>query len=140
MGYVDKADMLMTLYKIDCKSKRWYMRIFFYFLDLAVHNAFILFTVSSHNKGKTISLKDFRLAVATALIGNTKPSPRGVKKPLTFENNYKPKVLYEKRFNAAEHIMPIKSGSRRCAYCSSKSETHRSKWSCSICEVALCLN
>lgn len=45
------------------------MRIFFHFLDLAVHNAFILFTVSSHNKGKTISLKDFRLAVATALIG-----------------------------------------------------------------------
>lgn len=139
MGYVDKADMLMTLYKIDRKSKRWYMRIFFHFLDLAVHNAFILFTVSSKNKGKTISLKDFRLAVATALIGNTKPSPRGVKKPLKFKNNYKPKVLYEKRFNAAEH-MPIRSGSRRCAYCSSKSEPHRSKWSCSICEVALCLN
>jgi hypothetical protein len=77
MGCVDEADMLMTLYKIDRKSKRWYMRIFFHFLDLAVHNAFILFNSSG---GKKISLKHFRLAVATALIGNKKPSSRGVKK------------------------------------------------------------
>jgi hypothetical protein len=70
--------MLMTLYKIDRKSKRWYMRIFFHFLDLAVHNAFILFTSSLRNRGEKISLKHFRLAVATALIGNTKPSPLGV--------------------------------------------------------------
>jgi hypothetical protein len=80
MGYVDKADMLMTLYKIDRKSKRWYMRIFFHFLDLAVYNAFMLFTSSVHNRGKKISLKHFRLAMATALIGNSKPSLRRVKK------------------------------------------------------------
>ncbi|XP_025421054.1 piggyBac transposable element-derived protein 4-like [Sipha flava] len=57
MGYVDKADMLMTLYKIDRKSKR-----------------------CVHNRGKKISLKHFRLAMATALIGNSKPSLRRVKK------------------------------------------------------------
>lgn len=82
MGFVDKADMMMSTYKIDRKSKKWYMRIFFHFLDLAVHNAFIIF--SSSNEGKQILLKDFRFAVATALIGtiNQSKSPRGTKKSM----------------------------------------------------------
>lgn len=52
--------------------------LFFHFLDLAVHNAFILFSVN--NEDKQITLKDFRLSVAIALIGTASPSPRGVKK------------------------------------------------------------
>lgn len=140
MGYVDKADMMMSTYKIDRKSKKWYMRIFFHFLDLAVHNAFILFTANS--EGKQISLKHFRLAVAIALIGsiNQSKSPRGgQKKKLKQHTTFKPKVLYEKRFNSCDH-MPVRKNSRRCANCSTKSQPHRSKWSCSICDVGLCLN
>lgn len=139
MGYVDKADMMMSTYKIDRKSKKWYMRIFFHFLDLAVHNAFILFSAKS--EGKSISLKNFRLAVATALIGtfNQSKSPRGPKKQLKQNNTFKTKVLYEKRFNSCDH-MPVRKNSRRCANCSTKNEPHRSKWSCTICDVGLCLN
>lgn len=29
MGFVEKADMMMSTYKIDRKSRKWYMRIFF---------------------------------------------------------------------------------------------------------------
>ena len=35
MGGVDLCDMLLELYRIDFKSKKWYVRIFFYILDLA---------------------------------------------------------------------------------------------------------
>ena len=39
MGYVDKADMLKSLYVLDRKSKNWWHRIVFYFLDVALVNS-----------------------------------------------------------------------------------------------------
>ena len=39
MGGVDKADMLISLYKTKCKTKKWYHQIFFYRLTLSVVNA-----------------------------------------------------------------------------------------------------
>ncbi|KAJ8932573.1 hypothetical protein NQ314_014581 [Rhamnusium bicolor] len=47
MGSVDKADMLKTCYAIDCKSKKWYHRIVWHFLDTTVVNAYILSKESS---------------------------------------------------------------------------------------------
>ncbi|XP_063931371.1 tigger transposable element-derived protein 6-like [Zophobas morio] len=35
--------------------------------------------------------------------------------------------------------MPERTTSRRCAHCSTKTDVHRSKWSCTTCKVALCL-
>ena len=42
MGAVDLCDMLLELYRIDFKSKKWYIRIFFYVLDLATVNSWLL--------------------------------------------------------------------------------------------------
>ena len=43
MGGVDKADMLLALYRAKCKSSRWYHRIAFHLLSLAVVNAWIVY-------------------------------------------------------------------------------------------------
>ena len=39
MGYVDKGDMLKSLYGLDRKSKKWWHRIVFHFLDVALVNS-----------------------------------------------------------------------------------------------------
>ena len=39
MGYVDKADMLKSVYDLDRKSREWWHRIAFYFLDVSLVNA-----------------------------------------------------------------------------------------------------
>ena len=39
MGGVDKADMLLALCKTKCKTSKWYHRIAFHLLSLAVVNA-----------------------------------------------------------------------------------------------------
>ncbi|KAK2710973.1 hypothetical protein QYM36_012217 [Artemia franciscana] len=36
MGGVDLSDMLIELYRIDIRGKKWYMRLFYYFLDISV--------------------------------------------------------------------------------------------------------
>ncbi|KAJ8929756.1 hypothetical protein NQ314_017527 [Rhamnusium bicolor] len=77
MGYVDKSDQIKSYYEIDRKSKRWWLRIFWHFIDLTIVNAFILFRIQS--EGKSITLKDFRTSVARGLIGILKRQKRGRK-------------------------------------------------------------
>ena len=43
MGGVDLADMLITLYRIPCKTKRWYQKIFWHLVDIAKVNAWLLY-------------------------------------------------------------------------------------------------
>ncbi|KAJ8934039.1 hypothetical protein NQ314_013614 [Rhamnusium bicolor] len=77
MGYVDRFDMLKSIYELDRKSHKWWHRIFFYFLDSSIVNAFILFKKRSDSR--CVSLKEFRLSIARGLIGAA-PATRGLKR------------------------------------------------------------
>ncbi|CAH1969901.1 unnamed protein product [Acanthoscelides obtectus] len=57
MNFVDKFDQNLTSYKIDRKIHKWWHRIFFFFLDAAVVNAFVLY---KELQLPTLSMKDFR--------------------------------------------------------------------------------
>ena len=43
MGAVDLADMLIVLYRIQCKTMYWYIKAFSYMVDIAKVNAWILY-------------------------------------------------------------------------------------------------
>ncbi|XP_043226479.1 piggyBac transposable element-derived protein 3-like [Amphibalanus amphitrite] len=43
MGGIDKSDMLIHLYRTPMKSKRWYMRLFAYVIDICLTNALLLY-------------------------------------------------------------------------------------------------
>lgn len=137
MGHVDKADMLKSFYEIDRKSKRWWLRIFWHFVDVTIVNAYILFR--KRCDGRTLDLKDFRVAVARGLIGIPKRKNRGRKSEELPNKKYKLQVPIETRHKESSH-MPIHDTSRRCAFCSTKTDPHRTKWSCTVCKVGLCLN
>lgn len=142
MGYVDKADMLKSIYEIDRKSKKWWHRIFFHFLDICVVNSYIIYKTRG---GAHITLKEFRGAVIEGLINDPDVSPavRGRERNTHSypepQKHYKPSVSIEKRFQQQPHL-PIRNTKRRCQLCSTAKEPHRSVWSCSVCEVALCLS
>lgn len=138
MGFVDKADMLKSIYEIDRKSKKWWHRIFFHFLDVSLVNAYILFSLDNDENVKRLSLKEFRLHVALGLTNYLKQTTRGKKKRTNKTSTFKPIVTPERRFSIQPH-MPIIGGSRRCALCSTKAEPHRSIWKCEICDVGLCI-
>lgn len=42
MGFIDKFNQLISLYKVDCKHKMWLHQIFYHFLDVAIINNYIL--------------------------------------------------------------------------------------------------
>jgi len=43
MGYVNRYDHFVSTYKIDRKSKKWWHRIFWHFVDLTIINALIIY-------------------------------------------------------------------------------------------------
>lgn len=61
---MDKSDMLVLLYRTPIKSKRWYMRMSAYAIDVSLTNAWIMY----RQEIKTLavyglSLKNFRIQV-----------------------------------------------------------------------------
>ena len=43
MGGVDLADMLISLYRVEVKTRRWYIKVFWHLVDVAKVNAWILY-------------------------------------------------------------------------------------------------
>lgn len=136
MGYVDRMDHLKTLYEIDRQSNKWWHRIFFYFLDIAVVNSYVMF--KSQSEGSSLTMKSFRMAVASGLSGVSTPAARGRRATPQPVSKFKPIIPLETRYTSNAHLPKIGTF-RRCAHCSTKKEAHRSHWACSTCKVALCL-
>lgn len=78
MNCVDKADQLKSSYEISRKSKKWWHRLFWHFVDVTVVNSFIIY--KQKNSSTKINLKEFRLNIVTELVGFSTPIKRG-KKP-----------------------------------------------------------
>ena len=74
MGGVDTTGHLEKTYGYDRKSKRYWLRLFFHFVDIASNNAYIIYKHNSakvKNSGEHFrvkTLKQFRLAVVEGLI------------------------------------------------------------------------
>ena len=52
MGRVDLADMLLSFYRIPCKTKRWHQKIFWHLSDMTKINAWILYRRHFRQNGK----------------------------------------------------------------------------------------
>ena len=52
MGGVDLADMLIALYRIRMKTRRWYIKIFWHMIDICKVNAWNLYRRRCNQEGK----------------------------------------------------------------------------------------
>lgn len=137
MNSVDKFDQQLASYKLDRRSKKWWHRILFYFLDAAVVNSYLLYKEALQ---KNIKLKEFKIQCVEGLLAarlverkraSTSQSPLHIKES-------KPTVSVEIRRKESSH-QPQRGTRRRCALCSTKAKEVRTDWVCSVCQVPLCL-
>lgn len=137
MNFVDKFDQLRACYGIDRKSHKWWHRIFFFFIDAAVVNAFIINTLLATTP--KLTMKDFRRQVSEGLISNILVSKLSLPIALSMPiKKHKPSVSSSIRLTSSAH-QPVRTTRRRCAICSTKVTDIRTNWQCSICKVPLCL-
>lgn len=139
MNFVDNFDRLKNDYQIDRKSKKWYLRLFFHFLDAAITNSFIIHKEVGSEK---LTNKEFRRAVYEGLLAKSIVCPMdttpGPKRKSVQVRSHKPFVSKNIRLESSRH-QPIRSTSKRCAACSTKKVPIRTIWMCSTCNVPLCL-
>ena len=69
MGGTDKHDMLRQLYGVNRKNCKWWHRLFFGLLDMAIANSSVLFCDATQEK--SISCFDFRREIALGLLSFT---------------------------------------------------------------------
>jgi len=136
MGGVDKFDQLRERYEIGRRSVKWWHRIMYFLIDLAIVNAFVMWKLSKPN-AKHDQLT-FRLHLARQLIGQHTSRKRKGNVPNFLSQ--KKHVPDDVRLSGVGSHMPTTGSSyRRCRHCSTKKQEKRTKCLCLACSVPLCL-
>lgn len=146
MGGVDLCDMLLELYRIDVRSKKWYMRIVYWCLGVAVVNSWLLYRRHEVQRGRNhkLTLLQFQSSIAQglALAGKVIPKKRGRPSAEAAEeqtNKKQRKVSImptnDIRYDKIEHFPSVTEQQGRCKMCPSGF----TKMKCVKCNVNLCL-
>lgn len=147
MGGIDLSDMLVHMYKTPAKSRRWYLPLFGYILDLCISNAWLVYKRDcSLLKKALLPLKKFRLAVAHTLAQVNKPASKvgrpSSSSPPQMSSNKKSNIPRpshpqpDVQYDNFGHL-PLHSNKRgRCNLC----PKGVSRWKCQKCNVFLCMN
>lgn len=72
MGGVDLADQMIKHYHIKRRSIKWYKKLFFHLLNMAVHTAHVIY---KHHKQCDIRALKFRHSLVDQLLLSTGPDP-----------------------------------------------------------------
>lgn len=149
MGGVDRFDQHMSTYNISWKSRRWWVKLFYYLIDAAIVNSYLAYktSLSLHNsRDKGLSHFNFRMLLAEELISNyctKKSSQKGVVITKSKTKKLSGRTIgidsSVRKHDVGLHL-PIKGTNRRCAYCSTAAKVVRSSIVCRKCDVALCLS
>ena len=122
MGGVDLADMR----RLHCSStimghKRWWLKLFFYLLDVGTSNALVLYKQAMKEKANKMTIVKFKTILIESFVGNMlKEVPQSPKSP---KKTHQP-VRVE--------------GRHRCAHCALYSMVSRTRYICDLCGIPLC--
>lgn len=131
MGGVDSIDKSVKPFGSHRKTYKWYKKIFFHFVDVAVYNAWQAYKVI-HTVGtnKFEAFSDFLIDIIESIMVEcqVQRSARG-RKPLV----RKPETI--------DYHIPVRKGRSDCVWCKRKEGKPRSQtqYTCSTCKVRLCL-
>ena len=133
MGGVDRGDQLRGYYSCRTKSRKFYKYIFYFLLDVAITNAFVLYKYyAPSSKYKTI--RDFRVQLAKELIGDY-CSRRRAGRQRSFPKNL-PLRHFPVKLIPDD---PSRRNRHRCARCLDKyGKRVDTQWFCQECAVPLC--
>ena len=145
MGGVDKSDQMLSCYPIPRKrTKKYYKKMFFHMLDIAVWNTYILYEKSGKGK-KTLSPLNYRVNLVRALIekyrSDLPPSsagrPSNFPQPTRFSGSHFMELIPPSDKKAAP--------TRRCIVCARKRDSKgkkvrkESRYQCKLCKESLCV-
>lgn len=123
MGGIDNIDRQLSITESIRKSLKWYRKLFFHLLDLALINAHALYNIENEQ----LFFPSFRLEVVRALL---KLAPN-----TSIHLELQPSRLLGRHFPKKND----KSGNRQCKLCSLQKVRRRTSYMCSTCNIPLCV-
>lgn len=140
MGGVDLANRMIAHYPHGLKNKKWYIRIFFHFINIAIVNAWLCYKDAIEN----VSLLDFKsnLAVSLIQLGTVGKTPkRG--RPTEQEGVFKKRkssitgVVTQVRYDGIAHY-PKKMEVNSAPRCHDSQCRSRTRFMCGKCLEPVC--
>lgn len=135
MGGVDRSDQIIQPYEIPRKSSRWYQKVAFHMLDLALHNANIIYNIlNSENK---LTHCDFRIRVVTELLEKYgQQKERSTLPPA--EPTFKKRIHFPSLIKTSSNSPYIR---KRCIKCSENNKRTDTRTWCIKCgNIPLCMS
>jgi hypothetical protein len=132
---VDKFNQRISSYTFDRKSRRNWLRLFFFFFNASLANSYICYNQLHQNESPYL---DYLVSVAKSLCSGAKR--KNIGRP-TSTKKYEfsaPTSQFTDQLNSGMHL-PVKGTRRRCANCSTNEVQVRSTIECSNCELAFCV-
>lgn len=144
MGGVDLNDRMVAHYPHGFKNKKWYLRIFYHFLNVALVNSWICYK----EKVEEITFLEFKSSVANALIYAQRPKKRGRPAKNNDEDDVSnlqckrkrattKSVSLDIRFDSVGHY-PTKTNSQHASRCKESSCTKKTRYLCKKCDISVC--
>ncbi|XP_047103465.1 piggyBac transposable element-derived protein 4-like [Schistocerca piceifrons] len=137
MGGVDRFDQLPERYAVGSRSRKWWHRLFFFLVDLAVVNSYVMWKLQKTEADQLT----VRLHLARQLFsGFSSRKRRGRRVHFQTPKRGVSGVPDEVRLEEVGTHFPTKgTTNRRCRQCSTKNKEKRTKIMCSNCRVPLCV-
>lgn len=145
MGGVDLHDQLQISYNCYITSMKWWKRLFFFFLELAVVNSYIISKIIT-----PITHLQFRLDLVTQIIDKfrfplpTTPSPKRKNSTdlvhlIPTYKRLKPDALPPSRLEPGHHFPRNLKERKCCKVCLLKNIRTTTNFICDLCGIHLCL-
>ena len=147
MGGVDRFDRQRALYSVSRKSKKWWLRIFYFIVDAAVVNAFNL--CAAVHPDPSPRLLQFRVELFRGLVRGfcsrqRRSSLQGMSfMRYRFTGKSRQKLMgvpEDIRLHTSNHFPEKTASYHRCRLCSSRKNNKRSRIMCTQCKVWHCVN
>ena len=114
MSGVDRLDQNITTYMIAQRSKKWWLPIFHFYVDLCANNAFQIYRHQKVNpEQKPLDLLGFRRSIVDTYYRRSRKTTQIAMFP---GSRKKTRVSDEVKFDKLSHLVG-KAKQRRCAEC-----------------------
>ena len=132
MRAVDIMDQRRGSYECTRKSKRWWLRFFWWGLDTVVINSWLMY--NHFNENEYLSQLDFRKNVVRAMLEQNPIQKSPVGRPRKQPRTSLPARLTER------HFISLGSKRRNCVQCERNGNRTQPKYYCPTCNVGLCVD
>jgi len=128
MGLVDKADMLLSGISSVRKSRKWYRKLFFHFMDIFMLNSYYMYVIVT---GKKCGLREFIEHCINQIVDDVSDVNIA---PVTSFGQF----LLEHKMEPLPLMPSGTARQRQCVACYANGRAKRSRKQCRKCKVPLC--